>query len=167
MSTATYTPISTVTLTAETAFVSFSNLPQNFSDLVVVVSAGTSQSSAIFLEFNNRDTSNFITARLSADGNTVTGQVVGQFLPRHRINFLTPTTGLVGETSHVMNIFNYTSAASHKLILIRGDAGNAGTEIVTGRWSLFFVPVTSLTISTDSTQLFLPGSTFSLYGIIA
>lgn len=170
MSTPTYTPIATITLTSQASQVSFSNLPNTYTDLVIEMNAATSALSDNFIFFNDGVVS-FITNRLSANGSTVTGQYFGQTLAQQKINFITPTTTVLGRTSHHIEIFNYSSTQSQKLLAIRassagGDGSNAGTEIIAGRWSAFAIPITSLTI-TASPRTFSPGSTFSLYGIIS
>ena len=69
-----YVPIQTITLTASSASVTFSNIPQNFTDLVLVV-AGTYTTGATndsVLQFNSDTNSNYSWVRLLGNGTSIT-----------------------------------------------------------------------------------------------
>ena len=68
----TYTPIATQTLSANTASVTFSSIPQGYTDLVLIVSATPVAAGTWNLEmrFNNDTGSNYSRTVLSGDGST-------------------------------------------------------------------------------------------------
>ena len=66
----TYTPIASQTLASTVANVTFSSIPQGYTDLVLVVSSSTSTNTNLYLRFNNDSTSLYSDTVLNGNGTT-------------------------------------------------------------------------------------------------
>ena len=75
----TYTPIASVTLSAATSSVTFSGIPQTYTDLVVVINAGNSGGTGygIALQCNNDTGSNYSFTQLYGTGSAATSYGAG------------------------------------------------------------------------------------------
>ena len=160
---ATYEPIATQTLSASTSTVTFSSIPQTYTDLVLVSVFGSTAGMDIVTRFNGDSGSNYSSIRLFAQGSgSVLSSRVGPtngIQPRTSANQLSTVT-----TIHRQNIMNYTSTTAYKSTIGRYDYP-AQVEAHIGRW-LSTAAITSVSLVSDGQQ-FTSGSTFTLYGIKA
>jgi len=71
----TYVPIQAITLSASTSSVDFTNIPQTFTDLIIVASAryvSTNTGQGLGIRFNGDTTSNYSFTILEGNGSTAT-----------------------------------------------------------------------------------------------
>jgi hypothetical protein len=172
----TYEPISTNTLGTATATVTFSSIPQTYTDLVLVISSATTHTSATFpyMRFNSDSGTNYSYTELTGTG-SVTGSTRGT---NQSLAWLAPEYGsistTVGENTSIANIMNYSNATTYKTFLNRiGRASSAldyqGVETTVGLWRNT-ASITSILIANRRSGVdynFAAGSTFTLYGIKA
>jgi len=165
---ANYVLLGEVTLTATTASVTFSNIPQTgYTDLKVVCSARGSNSGEyntyIQLAFNGV-TTNLSERWIFGNGATVLSLTETRILAS--IPAVTATANTFGNTEFY--IPNYTSA-NFKSVNVdsvgENNATNAVATLGAGLWSNT-AAITSINLSVDSAS-FVAGSTFYLYGLAA
>jgi hypothetical protein len=156
----TYEPISTNTLGSNTATVTFSSIPQTYTDLVLVVNGVQSANQYVAIRFNGDTTSNYSQTRLYGDGTTATSdrQTSVTF---GRLSAGNPTNRFLT----ICSIQNYANATTFKTWLSRSNLDLVGA--VAGLWRISPVAITSLSVLTTTVDTFLTGTTFTLYGIKA
>lgn len=158
----TMTPIATQTLTAGAATITFSSIPQGYTDLVFVTS-GASQPAgggSVVLRFNGDTASNYSYLYMfgSGSGSGSSGvftNVGGVLVNRHN------TTDGSGWTS----ISNYSNTSVNKTVISRGGGNNIAI-MLTGMWRNT-AAITSIACSMESGPGFATGFTATLYGIKA
>jgi hypothetical protein len=163
----TYSVIQTYTLTANTSSVTFSNIPQNFTDLVLKFSAKTTYTSnfsdPIIASFNS-STSTFAGMYISTNGTTI---YAGDYARQagNASNTIATSTNTFGLSD--LYIGSYTSS-NHKSFSVDGvsENNNVGTDMVmnNGHWSTTDA-ITSITLTSQNSANFVSGSTFTLYGV--
>ena len=163
----TYEPIATNTLSSSASSVTFSSIPQGYTDLILVMSvqgasAATTRDPGI--RFNSDTGSNYSYTGLTGNGSSASSfRSSNQTAGAAGFNF--PTTGF--ETI-IMSIQNYSNSTTYKTALFRN--GNAAVIVGTcvNLWRSTSA-ITSLTVlGSDLGGINInAGSTFTLYGISA
>lgn len=157
------TALASITLQQATASVSFSGIPQNYRDLVLVA-AGTMSTNNLDINMTlNSDStdSNYSRVWMSGrgDNNTATSGTSSQ----RRIT----AWGYWG-TDQVANsiaqLMDYSVTNKHKTVLVRSNRQSSGLDAIALRWANT-TAITSLELSPTSST-FAAGSTFNLYGRI-
>lgn len=148
---------------------SFSNIPQTFQDLIIVIAfRDTDPSTNVFnpIWFNgNSSGTNYSETILQGDGSTavssrLTSQPYFQFI---RQPAATATAGIYSAT--ICHILNYANTTTRKTMLTRNcyDLNGSGqTRIIVGNWNST-AAITSIVIS--SSAAIRAGSTAALYGV--
>jgi len=155
----TMTPIATNTLVSNSANLTFSNIPQTYTDLVLVgvakFSANPSYSGIIF---NGDSGTNYSSTFVRGNGtsassgrNTTAGQISSG---SYSANFIIDN----------FNIQNYSNATTYKTVLYRTSQDNDVLARV-GLWRNT-AAITSITYQIDTGNI-LAGSSFTLYGVKA
>lgn len=167
----TYTPISTTTVTSAISSVTFTSIPQTYTDLVIVISAtdgtpGTSFSNIQF-RFNSDTGTNYSWTEMYGNGTSGTS---------HRG---TSTTGGWGGymssiasifSAHTLNVMNYSNSSIFKTTIARNNFGalSSSTNRVTGANVSLWRNTNAITsITLNGAISFASGTTLSLYGIKA
>jgi hypothetical protein len=160
----TYTPIYATTLSASAASVTFSNIPQNYTDLRLVVNGlQTGTSGNPYIVLNEDSLSKYSITRMSGNGTAATSA------RSSRVNFM--YIGIIAEVRNTMlymgkvDLMGYSNNLTFKPVLIRSDNASFGTDAIVGTLNNIG-PITSLTIDLDAGN-WNTGSTFTLYGIKA
>ena len=176
----TYTPIATTTLTTTTSSVTFGtgsplsgNIPQNYTDLVVVIS-GTSTSSpgAFKWRYNSDSTALYSDTLLFGSNNS--GSQLPYSVRASNQTFLDSTNYAVLDTTtpgtFIMHIMNYSNTTTYKTALVRSNIPTNTTSLnEVGLIAALYRstnPITSINLNTSSSTWAI-GSTFTLYGIAA
>lgn len=162
--TATYEPIETKTIGTAVASVTFSSIPQTYTDLVMVFagSAASSSTDSISIQFNGDTTTNYSYTLLSGNGSTATSSrassqsiIAGALITSTEV------------TNSIWHVFNYTNTTTYKTVLARGNIAGALVRQGVGLWRKTPEAITSWLLKPDSGQNFAVGCTFTLYGIKA
>jgi hypothetical protein len=162
---ATYTPIASITLGAATDSVTFSSIPQTYTDLVLITNCRiTSGTNYIRLNYNYDTGSNYSRTVISGNGSTASSFRVTNEVTNFPNNFELTTAANTFDTI-IINIMNYSNTTTNKTILSRGTATGLGTSNNVGLWRNTAAISTIAITTTGST--FTLGSTFNLYGILA
>lgn len=158
----TYEPISTTTLSTATATVTFSSIPQTYTDLVLIVNGVESANQYVAIRFNGDTAGNYSQTRLYGNGTSVTSDRQSS-VTFGRLSVGNPTNRF----AIVASVFNYTNATTYKTWLSRSNVANDYVGAVVGVWRISPVAITSLSVLTTTADTFLTGTTFTLYGILA
>jgi len=162
----TYEPISTQTLSSAVTGVTFTSIPQTYTDLVLVINASASTAANAWLSTNLTDVSSLSGTRLYADGTgagTARTSSGNDFVVFTAYDQVTTTAG---NFNAVLNFMSYANTTTNKTIITRSNNASAGVcaavcmERKTGA-------ITSITIDMVGTGTYSIGSTFTLYGIKA
>ena len=148
-----------------TSAITFSNIPQNYTDLRIDFSIRTNKSAVnenVFLSVNG-STSNFSARWMFGDGagvgNSTTARIAGFG------NGNTATANTFGSSS--IYIPNYTSGNNKSYssdTALETNATTAYVGLIAGLWSNV-TAITSLTLTPETGPTFLQYSTATLYGI--
>lgn len=163
MATNTYIALDKVTLGSAAASITFSSIPQTYTDLVVVVSGNGAVSTGICMQFNGA-TTNYSLTQLGANGSAASSarRTSQSFINLTYSGYFTTT----GQSNIIANVMNYANTTTYKTVLTRsGNAAN-GVDAIVGLWSST-AAITSITIVNDGSGNIASGTTFSLYGIKA
>lgn len=165
--TATYEPINTQTLGTATAAISFTSIPQTYTDLFLVCNLGmaTIDSSAL-ITFNDDTANNYSETWLYENGSP------GSTRSSNRANiYMNANVGssTAVETLTTTNIQNYSNTTTYKTTLGRANRASTagsyeGVEAMVGLWRSTSA-ITKITITGQSNLIV--GSTFTLFGIKA
>lgn len=156
----TLTPIATNTLSSATASVTFSNLPQGYTDLVVVINGSTTVDENYLLRFNSDTGSNYSDTRITGNGTSAASERASN------ATYIRFTAGTHTNTGvFIVNIQNYSNSTTYKTILSRHNIAASNVGAYVGLWRNTNA-ITTITIFTSSTTI-TSGSTFTLYGVKA
>jgi hypothetical protein len=157
----TYEAIATNTTTAFAASVTFSSIPQTYTDLVLVCEGVASGGNAYpYIQFNGDTGTNYSSTQMFADGSTVTSS---RRTNDSKIDFVIWLS--TGRNNIITNVMNYSNSTTFKTFLAKGDNAGQYTQPTVGLWRNT-AAITSLTVHAQYTN-FGVGCIFSLYGIKA
>ena len=158
---ATYTPIASITLGTATSSVTFSSIPQTYTDLILVSRPINSGITAVNIYFNSDTGTNYSCTRVYGGGGVVSSD---------RFSNTASSLGGWGTnadtfpylfTSHIMN---YANTTTNKTMLTRPSEINAGyVGLISTLWRNT-AAITSVTFNGNAN--FSVNSKFDLYGIL-
>jgi hypothetical protein len=173
MPTNTYVALDKVTVGTATSSITFSSIPQGYTDLVLVVSAATTHTLSTFpyVQFNGDTSTNYSVTDLYGTG-SATGSARESNSSLGWIGFDVSISTTVGDNVTRVSFMNYSNSTTYKTWLSRADRASSaldyqGTNAVVGLWRST-AAVTSMTVKNRRSGVdynFAAGSTFSLYGI--
>lgn len=161
--------IETVELTSSASSITFSSIPQTYTDLVVVISARSDRSTSsdvVRLKPNN-SSANGLSIILLGDGSSVSSFTDSSNVRGGTMTASSATADAFGNSA--VYISNYTSSAakSFSTDAVTENNGTFGVQnIYAALWNDTNA-ITSLVLDSFSSSNLLAGSTFSLYGITA
>ena len=159
----TLTPIATNTLTTATASVTFSSLPQGYTDLVVIVNGSiTTGNENMLIRFNGDTGSNYSDTSIGGSGSAAISNRETSVTSIRANSYGSITTAL---SDYKINIMNYSNATTYKTTLSRGNNTGTGTSANVGLWRST-AAITSVTLL-PSASTFISGTTFVIYGVKA
>ena len=161
---ATFEPIASTTLGANTTSVTLSSIPQTFTDLVLVVNFKNTTSVDMFLYFNNVSTSIYSDTQLYGSGTTIASyrqsNAGAGLLDLGALGFGTEW----GTT--IIQIMNYSNTTTNKTYITRSSFSALSVGATVGLWRSTNA-INEIKITSSSANAIASGSTFSLYGIRA
>lgn len=158
---ATYKPLQSTVLTSATTNVTFSNISQDYTDLIVVVSAqNVSNSGADFyMRFNDDSGSNYSRVYLVGDGSS---SASASNFSQTGINiFSLPSSGY-SFSPITIHINNYSNSTTYKTSIIQASGNTNYLGGIVGLWKNT-AAITSVTVGYANSLN--TGTTISLYGI--
>lgn len=167
MATPTYEPIETKTLGTATNNVTFSSIPQTYTDLVLVVNGRKDtavSTDAFFCRLNGDGTSSYSWTEVNGDGSSATtSKITNDSYCRLAVipgNSAGSTTFGVS----IVNFQNYSNTTTYKSILSRGSVADGQVMASVSSWQKTEA-ITSFTLYTAGLGNWAVGSIFTLYGI--
>lgn len=165
MAVSSYNAIGSITLSSAQTTVTFSNIPQIYTDLVVVcslVATSATLQNAPQLRINGDSRNNYSATALNGNGtNAASGRWSNQSVIYADYYGILQNDSIGIMTAHFMN---YTSNTSYKTVLIRSGKVNKETTATSGLWRNT-AAINSIQLITDSPNTFAAGTTFNLYGV--
>jgi hypothetical protein len=158
----TYTPIATQTLGSAAPSVTFSSIPQGYTDLVLVMSVKGSAANFPTLRFNSDSGSNYSRTILTGNGSAASS-ARGTSETGAAINYNAQTSTSEFNYNSITHIQNYSNSTTYKTQLTRANQAALGVDAIVTLWRNT-APITEITIYTN-TGNHAAGSTFTLYGI--
>lgn len=157
----TYTAIATQTLGSNTATVTFSSIPQTYTDLVLVANGTiTSGTTDGVINFNSDTGNNYSRTYLYGNG---TSALSGRNSSAGALLVMYWSTTVCNS---IINIQNYSNTTTYKTVIGRNNhAGNSTYEGV-AMWQSTSA-ITRMDIAPTGGISWASGSTFTLYGIQA
>lgn len=159
---ATYDNLATVTLGGSAATYTFSNIPQGFTDLVLVMTIGTTASTAsVFFRVNGDSGSNYSWTRLSTNGSSATSSRGSNTTSGAISQIALSSTSF--DSVNIAHFMNYSNTTRNKTVITRSSNPNQGTELITSMWRSNSA-ITSIDIGVSTGSL-AANSRLTLYGI--
>lgn len=162
MAVSAYEVISTQTLGSAVASVTFSSIPQIYTDLVLVFNGQVATANNIVLEFDSDSATNYSGTYLLGSGSSA---LSGRTTNRNFIDGGGVSAG--SNSTSVFNIFNYANATTFKTVLCRSATPADGTYLWASIWRKTPEAINSILVRTVNSYNFSIGCTFALYGIKA
>ena len=160
----TYTPIATTTLSGTSSGITFSSIPNTYTDLILVATALFSSQQSYRMQFNSDTGTNYSSTLLEGNGSSAASyRYTNQ-------NYFWTMNSLTGDSTapapNIFNIMNYSNTTTNKTVLARENASGGtypGTGAAVGLWRSTAAISTVLIYPGGGT--FNSGSTFTLYGV--
>lgn len=162
-------PISSITLTSTASSITFSNIPQTYTDLKLIAVAQQSADSPTYIRFNGDTGANYATCSLAGDGSSVGTQRISSWDPGiwYRSEFIAEGGSNFGMFETHIN--NYASSSIYKNVISRPSAAAGSNTVmvgmIAGSWKST-AAINTINFYPASTT-WTAGSTFTLYGIKA
>ena len=156
----TYTPIASQTLSSAASSVTFSNIPQTYTDLVLVINGTSNQDDTVGLQFNSDTGTNYSATRLSGNGTTASSGRWSSISQSYYGVFYTTTTNAI------IDFQNYSNATTYKTFIARSNNASNDVRTTVGLWRNT-AAITSIKLTFFGASTYSSGSTFNLYGIDA
>jgi hypothetical protein len=158
----TYSQIASNTLSSATNTVTFSSIPQTYTNLIVVCNGSVSNDTdEARLRLNGDTGTNYSTTNMAGTGSSATSF---RYSSQTSILMNNVTGWKNGENNTaIWHIFNYTNSTTYKTVLGRETNPSANTTACVGLWRST-AAITSVSLYGVGSN-FTVGSTFTLYGI--
>lgn len=153
----TYVPITSRTLSTSANSVTFTGIPQTYTDIVIVFEGTADASNVKTIKFNGDTGSNY-------SSTTMTGASSGALSGRYTNSYLDVVNSGTNRQMTTVSIMNYSNTTTKKTYLSRHSCAANSTEMIIGLWNST-AAITSIEINTGTANSFNAGCTFSLYGI--
>ena len=160
----TYEPISTQLLTGTQATITFSSIPQTYTDLILVAncfSISSATSSSIGVQFNGDTATNYSRTLLFGDGSTAASTRDASISSSTILYY----EGLANLAPNILHIMNYSNTTTNKTFIARANFAGSTVRLGVGLYRSTSA-ITSVVL-VPTTSSFASGSTFTLYGIKA
>jgi hypothetical protein len=163
----TYEPISTQTVGTATSTITFSSIPNTYTDLILVTTIINATSAAeprFYLNNEGTATTNYSFTYMSTNGGSVnTGRTSSNgFIG---LNYY-PDASTSSAFTSTLQFNNYSNTTTHKPILIKTFNVLTGAEFRAGLWRSTSA-INRIDLYINGGQNIAVGSTFTLYGIAA
>jgi hypothetical protein len=159
----TYEPIATQTVGTATQTITFSSIPQTYTDIVVASAIQVSGNVNVWVRFNSDTGSNYSFTTLQGNGSTgVSGRSAND--TKIQLDSVAyPYFAGTGFSPNLVHVFNYSNATVYKTCLLRANNATVGVSLFCGLWRNT-AAITSISFIAGAVN-FSVGTTFTLYGV--
>jgi hypothetical protein len=158
----TYEPIATQTLGTASSTVTFSSIPQTYTDLIFSCNYSVNGTYNLFIRVNGDTGNNYGTTGL--DGYSTSARSYrNTSQPWMNLGFSDVANQ---RQSAILHFMNYSNSTTNKTALSRQNSATAYVLLAVGLWQNTSA-ITSISFNTLAAEVFASGSTFTLYGIKA
>ncbi len=162
--TGTYALIASNTLGGAAASVTFSSIPNTYTDLIIVTQAISATADNVRIRFNSDSATNYSQTWLSGTGSAA---ATGRYSTSTSVYIdIYGSMGTALFNNANVQIMDYSNTTTYKSFLSRSNRAGSGVDAIVGQWrstaaisTIVLAPTTGVNFST--------GSTFKLYGIEA
>jgi hypothetical protein len=163
----TYEAIATQTLGSAAATVTFSSIPQTYTDLVLVLNATSSTTANSYVRINSDSGANYSWNVLYGSGSVAGTDRAGSVSNGVLMDYYGYPTSTIPNVN-IIQFMNYSNTTTFKTVLGRANQAttSGGIDLITSMWRST-AAITELTLRFTGSQTWSTGSTFSLYGIKA
>lgn len=159
----TYTPIATQTLSSTVATITFSSIPQNYTDLNLVINGVATSGNDVRIQFNNDTGTSYSYTTLSGNGSSaVTNRATGE--DSFPLTYWGGVSATLGASLQIGMIMNYSNSTTNKTVLTRATNAATGATTNIALWQNTNA-INTITIF-PPTASFTAGASISLYGIV-
>jgi len=166
----TYTPLQSIELASASSSIIFSNIPQNYEDLVLVVNCASESTNAFtYLQFNGDTATNYSFTQLYGTGSSALSSRQSNYALLFNSDVSMQQTTI--SFNVIYQIMNYSNSTTFKTSLARQNGTSAadynGALAAVGLWRNTNA-INSIKIQATRGGVnynFTAGSTFDLYGI--
>jgi hypothetical protein len=159
----TYTELLKTTLGTATNSVTISSIPSGYTDLVLVINAGSSAGADANFRLNGDSGSNYSRTSITGNGSAASSSRTAN-ATIGRLNFNGYPFGAAGDTTIIAHFMNYANTTTYKTVISRANQASLGTDAVVNLWRST-AAINSIEILSTAAATYVAGSTFSLYGI--
>lgn len=159
--TPTHVLLNQVTLAASASSVTFSSIPQNYSDFTLVFSGTASQRAELGIRINSDSGTNYPYVIMRGNGTSVStaaSTVETYMFSSGRVDS--------GQSTQIIQFMDYSATDKHKTLLWRDSAAQEYVTACAGRWANTNA-ISRIDLSFPFGGTFNSGCTFSLYGVYA
>jgi len=168
----TYEPIATTTLGSSATEINFTSISGSYTDLVLVCNGGMSRSGAAFLLRVGNGTidagSNYSGTELYGTGSAA--ESLRWATTEINVFSSVGSSTTAGENTFIIQFMNYSNTTTYKTVLARANSATTtaypGTAAAVNLWRSTSA-INTIRLLRQSTDTFITGSTFTLYGIKA
>lgn len=166
MATPTYDPIASTTLSSSASIVTFSSIPSDYRDLIIVADKVRAVLSGrtFFMRINGSTSGIYNLVYMLGNGSTASSAATSGDT-RHRLYPFSHPAVPGQEPTYRIQLMDYSVTDKHKSGLVRTDNWDAATIAYATRWADTSA-ITSVSFAMDSGDI-AAGATFALYGVSA
>lgn len=160
----TYTPISSNTLNANAASVTFSSIPSTYTDLIIVCNMkSVSSGDSLVGRFNGVSSNQYSRLTFGSNGSIVQSTQGGPI--SYGVFCTYGGTDITNRTAiSILQINNYSNANITKTVFAQNGNATIGVSAIMSLWNNT-AAINSILLYQDSGNLFAADSTFTIYGI--
>lgn len=156
-----YTPLANVTLGSSASSVTFSSISQAYRDLVFVIYTKSSNSSAVWAQFNDDSGNNYAYLYMRGSGSTSS---YGENPVGTGGRVIIDTTSF---SNSIMQIMDYSTTDKNKYYLVRNNIATTAVDAVAGRWASTSAVTKIKFMTLYNAYTLEAGTRIELYGIAA
>lgn len=162
----TYVKVASQTTSGGATSVTFSNIAQNYTDLILIFNGGLStvEQFVVRVGSGSVDTgTNYSATNLYGNGTTAASNRDSNISFAELIGF---EIGVLDNANAIINFMNYSNTTTYKTFLSRTNEAGRGTNAVISTWRSTSA-INILTLAAPGGRTIDNGSTFTLYGVAA
>jgi hypothetical protein len=159
----TYNNIGSYTMPSAAASYTFSNIPQTYTDLILVIKGGVaSAAGSLFVRFNGDSGNNYSSTVMSGDGSAMSYRCING---QSGLVISGDTVGVGTNTLTTTHFMGYSNQGTyHKLGMSRSDNYNGNVSSFISKWSNT-AAITSIQVYSVNAATIDANVSMNLYGI--